>query len=210
MKKLVVLLLILTMTFSIAACTSSSTSGTPPASTTSGSSSAPATTASETSSASVSSNSKEKIEIRWWQTNSGPADKYQPVSEVLIAKYNETNKMNTHVTIEHIGEDNYQVLLTAVAAGTAPDAAVGFSPQPMQYGLIGQGLDLTPIYNEWKAEGNPIISDIKKDYWDFYTAPDGKLYGIPYGLITRVITYRKDLFEQAGHNQITNYLGRIY
>jgi len=189
MKKSVALLLILAMAFSIVACSSSSTSGTSSDNTASVSTSAPV---------SASPNSGKKVEIVWWQTNSGPADKYQPVSEELVAKYNETNKMNTHVTIQHIGDDNYQVLLTAVAAGTAPDAAVGFSPQPMQYGLIGKGLDLTPIYKEWVSEGNPIINDIKKEYWDFYTAPDGKLYGIPYRYDPRVITYRKDMFEKAG------------
>jgi multiple sugar transport system substrate-binding protein len=139
-----------------------------------------------------------KVDLTWWQTSSGPAEYYQPAARALVDKFNETNSKNINVTIEFIGDNNYEMMLTAVSSGNAPDAAVGWSPQPMQYGLIGEGLPLNSIYNEWKAEGNPIIDDILKEYWDFYTAPDGNLYGIPYRYDPRVITYRKDMFQQAG------------
>jgi multiple sugar transport system substrate-binding protein len=139
-----------------------------------------------------------KVELVWWATTSGPAEKYQPAVEKLVRQYNETNNKNTHVTVEHIGDNAYEMLLTAVSSGNPPDAAVSWSPHPMMFGLIGEGLELNSIMDAWKAENNPIINDVDKAMWDFNTAPDGTIYGIPYRYDPRIMIYRKDWFQQAG------------
>ena len=123
MKKILVILLILALGFSIAGCAGTTPAattkpaGTTPAATTPAGTTAAATTAAATTAA------WKPATIVFWQTNSGPADKFQPVGNAIIAKYNTENKKNTTVKIEWIGSDNYQVLLTAVAAGNAPDCA---------------------------------------------------------------------------------------
>jgi multiple sugar transport system substrate-binding protein len=139
-----------------------------------------------------------KVELVWWNTTDGPAEEYQSAVEKLVNQYNETNTMNTHVTVEHIGDNAYEMLLTAVSSGNAPDAAVSWSPHPMMFGLSGEGLALNSIVDAWKAEGSPIINDVDQAMWDFNTAPDGTIYGLPYRYDPRIMTYRKDWFEKAG------------
>jgi multiple sugar transport system substrate-binding protein len=139
-----------------------------------------------------------KIGLVWWNTTDGPAEKYQPAVEKLVRQFNETNDKNIQVTVEHIGDNAYEMLLTAVSSGNAPDAAVSWSPHPMLFGLSGEGLALNSIVDAWKAEGSPIINDVDQAMWDFNTAPDGTIYGLPYRYDPRIMTYRKDWFEKAG------------
>ncbi|GHT92941.1 sugar ABC transporter substrate-binding protein [Spirochaetia bacterium] len=140
----------------------------------------------------------QKVELTWWATTSGPAELYQPAAEKLVRQYNETNTKNTHVTIEHIGNNAYEMLLTGIASGNAPDAMVSWSPHPMLLGLSGEGLPLNSIIDEWKAEGGAMINDVDQVMWDFNTAPDGTVYGLPYRYDPRIMTYRTDWFQQAG------------
>jgi ABC-type glycerol-3-phosphate transport system substrate-binding protein len=91
--------------------------------------------------------------------------------------------------------------MTAVAAGEGPDASVGWSPSPLQYAAAGQALPVDSILDKWKAENNVMLTDIPQEYYDFYKY-DGHYYGIPYRVDPRVITYRTDLFEQAGITQL--------
>lgn len=144
----------------------------------------------------VAVSGEEKIELTWWQTTSGPAETYQAASQKLIDEYNELNP-GVHVSIEHIGDNYYEVVQTAVAAGEAPDASVGWCPTPFQMAAAGEALPLDSIIEKWEAEGNELLTDIPQSYYDFYKL-DGHLYAIPYRVDPRVITYRKDLFEEAG------------
>jgi multiple sugar transport system substrate-binding protein len=143
-----------------------------------------------------------KIELVWWTTTDGPAERYQPACQELVRQYNETNKMNTHLTVEFIGDNVYEIMLTAISAGSAPDAAVSWGPHPMLFGLAGEGLPLNSIMDAWKAEANPILNDVDQVMWDFNTAPDGTVYGLPFRYDPRLMTYRKDMFEKAGVTQM--------
>jgi multiple sugar transport system substrate-binding protein len=142
--------------------------------------------------------STKPIEIVFWVTGAGPAETFQPAVEKLARQYNEINKLNTKVTVEHIGDNAYEMFLAAISSGNAPDAGAAWSAFPMLFGLNGEGLALNSVIDQWKTEGNSIINDVDQVMWDFNTAPDGTVYGLPFNYDPRIMTYRTDWFQQAG------------
>lgn len=139
----------------------------------------------------------DKIQLTFWQTVSGPAEYYQPAARKVVEMYNEQNDKNVEVTVEFIGDNYYEVMMTAVAAGEGPDVSVGWCPTPFQYAAAGLALPVDPILEKWEAEGNEMLTDIPQEYYDFYVY-EGAHYAIPYRIDPRVITYRTDMFEEAG------------
>ena len=143
MKKLIAAILVLAMMFSVVGC---STSGTESSNAT------PSTPSSQGSSSEEPSSeaSGEKIQLTFMQTTSGSAEFYEPTAEKLAAMYTEVNP-NVEVTVQHVGDNYYEVLMTAVSAGEAPDASVGWSPTPFQYAAAGEALELDSIIEKWEA-----------------------------------------------------------
>jgi multiple sugar transport system substrate-binding protein len=88
-----------------------------------------------------------------------------------------------------------QRLLLDLRGGVPHDVSLT-SPQLMaQHAGAGSLMDLTPQLQKWDA----------KESADFDWSPvwksgvvDGKQYGIPLGLATRALAYRKDLYGQTG------------
>ena len=147
---------------------------------------------------------KGNVEIEFWDMMWGPADTYTAAATALIDKFNAENTDGITVTLQMTPWDNfYQTFLTAVTSGAAPDASTGACPQPIQYAAMGESLDLNPILAAWEAEKSPILDEIPQAMFDFYKM-DGVQYGIPWNLDPRGITYRKDLFEEAGITELPN------
>lgn len=138
------------------------------------------------------------VTITHWEMVNGPADTYEPAAKAIVDKFNETNDKNITVELQMTPWDNfYQTFLTAITSGAAPDTSTGASTQPLQYALMGEILDLQPIVDEWKEEGNDIVNQFPEGSLDMLTY-DGELTGIPWALDPRGITYRTDYFEKAG------------
>jgi multiple sugar transport system substrate-binding protein len=137
-------------------------------------------------------------DIVFWDMMWGPAATYTNTAQALVDKFNEENTDNIRVKLQVIPWDNYyQVFLTAVTSGSAPDVATGAFAQPIQYADMGEGLPLDPIIDMWKKENNPILNEIPENIWNLFMY-EGKHYGLPWNMDTRQILYRTDYFRQAG------------
>lgn len=138
------------------------------------------------------------INITHWEMMNGPATTYPDAAQGIVDRFNAENDMGITVTLQMTPWDNfYQTFLTAVTSGAAPDTSTGASTQPTQYAAMDEILDLTPIVEQWNAEGSTIPAALPKDWQKILTYGD-VLTGIPWALDPRQITYRTDYFEQAG------------
>lgn len=110
-------------------------------------------------------------------------------------KYEKDNPGN-EVKLEFITmADMNTKLMTDYNAGIKHDAFTSQSSEILQHVAVGSIADMTPYFSKWSQEE-------QKDFnwhpnWGAYEI-DKKLYGLPLGLHTRTIAYRKDLFIQAG------------
>ncbi len=155
----------------------------------------PTSPASDENTSDTSAESVEPVELTFWEMLWGPTDTWTEAVENLVAKFNEEHP-NIKVNVQIIPWDNYyQQFLTAVTSGAAPDVSTGAFQQGIQYAAMDEILDLSSIVEEWKADGT---------YDDFLPGSielhqyNGIQAGIPWNADPRVITYRKDILEQAG------------
>lgn len=138
----------------------------------------------------------EAVELTYWEMMWGPAGTYTEAVNKLVNKFNEENGDNIKVKVQMTPWDNYyQVFLTAISSGAAPDVSTGAFPQAVQYARMDEILYLDSIIEEWKAEN--IADDFMPGMLDLHKY-EGKQAGIPWVCDPRGITYRTDLFEKAG------------
>jgi len=98
------------------------------------------------------------------------------------------------VRYEPIAGASYNVKLNAEAvAGTLQDVFI--VPDFQEYVRRGVLLDLTPYVEKHNAR--PYLSEIYPALIDYHTI-DGKFYGLPYNLNTRVLFYNRTLFDRDG------------
>lgn len=117
-----------------------------------------------------------KTELVFWDFVFGGTG-YVPAAQALVERFNQSQD-EIHVTYQSLTWDNfYQVILTAVTGGAAPDLSTGAFPQPVQYAAMGEALDLTPIYEKWVEEGDPVLDDIAVDGAALLQSYEGGLYG---------------------------------
>jgi len=145
--------------------------------------------------ASSSNDSKQAVELQFWDMPWGPAE-YIKTAKTLVDQFNKENP-GIHVKYQSTPWNNwYQTFSTAIASGTAPDISTGAGYQAFQFAKMGA---ILPI--------DDVIQNDTVDVNDFYQGSidamkyDGHYYALPWGDDIRVIYYRKDLFEKAG---ITN------
>lgn len=134
---------------------------------------------------------KEEIgELRLWHTYS-PFE--EEVAKNLLDEF-EKEHPNIKITMEMIpyGELRSK-LITAIAAGQAPDLVRMDIIWVPEYAEMGALLDLDNYIAKAGISAN-----------DFYAGPwstciwEGTTYGLPLDTNTRVLVYRKDLFNAAG------------
>lgn len=144
----------------------------------------------------------EPCTITYWEMAWGPAETHEAATKKVVDQFNAENTNGITVDMQMIPwEGYYQTFLTAVTSGAAPDVATGATPQPIQYAVMGESLDLDPIMEQWEAEDSPVLTEISQDLWDFFKY-DGKQYGIAFGLDPKTINYRTDFFEEAGITEL--------
>lgn len=137
----------------------------------------------------------EKVELIFWDMLWGDAEGYPDAIEELIDKHNKDNN-DVIVKCEFIPwENNYQVFMTAIVSGSAPDVATTSSGYPVPFGSMGALLPLDSIIEEWEQEG--IIDDFDELALDIFKY-GGKTMAIPWQIDVRGFFYRKDVFEQLG------------
>lgn len=140
---------------------------------------------------------KPVTKITYWEMMWGP-NTYDAAVRKLVDQYNEENPDGIMVEVNVRPWDGwYESFLTAVTAGQAPDVCTGASGQSIQYADMGYALPLTPLYEKWQAENDPILTDIPKPLFDYYNY-NGELWAMPFGTDSSYYIYRKEFFEQAG------------
>ena len=144
-------------------------------------------------------NSGEVAELVFWDMMWGRSDSYPTTVQKLVEQFNNEHP-NIHVTVQIIPWDNfYQQFLTAVTSGAAPDVSTGGFSQSIQYAAMDELIDLSSIVEEWKAEG--FDANFPEGSLELHQY-NGMQAGIPWIIDPRVITYRKDVFEQAGITEL--------
>lgn len=130
-----------------------------------------------------------KQEIIMWGSMSG--DAVEDVNS-LVDKYNNSQD-KYHVTYS-VQDSMEEKLLTALAGGEVPDIVMWDRFTTSTYAERGaflavddyvekDGIDLSQFYE-------PAVEEMKGE--------DGKLYGIPMTVDTRIVFYNKDLLSEAG------------
>jgi multiple sugar transport system substrate-binding protein len=154
------------------------------------------------SSATKTTTDNEVVTLTYWDMVWGDADGYPAIVNSLIEKYEAENGGKIKIKVQMTPWDNYyQVFLTAITSGMAPDYSTGAFPQAVQYAAMDEILYLDDIVNEWKAENNPILNDMIKNSVNLHMY-DGHYVGIPWSADSRQLIYREDAFEQAGITEL--------
>lgn len=128
-------------------------------------------------------------EVEFWTMQLQPD--FTDYFNTLIAEFEAENPDIKVRWVDVPWSDMQSKILTAVSAGTAPDV-VNLNPD-----FASQ----LASRNAWMALDDRISAEDKATYlpkiWDASTL-DGKSFGIPWYLTTRVTLYNQSLFEQAG------------
>jgi N,N'-diacetylchitobiose transport system substrate-binding protein len=127
-----------------------------------------------------------------WLMQDASGEKWAPIVTQATTLFNKKYpKVQVKVTtLQWV--DGQQRLTTAFAGNTPPDVAELGNTWTSGFAGSGALADLTPNKDEF-----PNSETWLKSLQDAGTY-NGKVYGVPYYAGSRVITYRKDMFTQAG------------
>ncbi len=116
--------------------------------------------------------------------------------EKFIDKYQQANP-GVKIDVKNIASDQYfNTLKTRLLSGDPPDIiTTGPGTDYNEAARQGYLLDLT---------GDPMLDNIQPSALEAAKV-DGKVYGIPYDLVSLVVLYNKKIFEDNGLNVPTNY-----
>ena len=112
--------------------------------------------------------------------------------EVIRRLVNQTFTTKTGITVNLKLVDS-SIIMTAIAAGTGPDVAIGVSSTlPMELAFRGASYELSqfPDFGEVASQFMPAAVECFE--------LDGKYYGIPDQMSFSVMFYRKDILSQYG------------
>lgn len=94
--------------------------------------------------------------------------------------------------------EQQEKITTALATGELPDVSMLGNNVVAQFQAQGALEPMDRYFEQWSEEEG---IDIVSDFWpgdEYYYKLDGQWYATPLAEETRVLYYRKDLFEQAG------------
>jgi putative chitobiose transport system substrate-binding protein len=130
-----------------------------------------------------------KPEVEFWTMALQP--KYNDYFNQLIATFEKENPGTKIRWVDVPWAEMERKIITAVAAKTAPDVVnlnPGFASQLAEKGV-------------WLSLDDKIPTDVKQQYfpgiWQASTL-NGKTFGLPWYLTTRVAIYNSDLLQKAG------------
>ncbi len=127
-----------------------------------------------------------------WLMQDAGGEKWAPIVTQTTAEFNKKYpKVQVKLTTLQ-WTDGQQRLQTALAGNTPPDVAEVGNTWASGFAATGALADLTQYKGEFPNSGTWL-----KSLEDAGTY-NGKLYAVPYYAGSRVLTYRKDMFEQAG------------
>jgi multiple sugar transport system substrate-binding protein len=125
-----------------------------------------------------------KVVITWWQFWTDPLVK--PKIEELLSEFEKENPRIKVVVTDLTWSDGHEKIVVAFSSNSAPDCIELGSDWVPEFSTQGVLMDITEDVNE-----------IKDQYlmWDPVTY-QGKIFGFPWILDTRVLFYNKDLMKK--------------
>ncbi len=179
MKKLISILLVLSMVAMLAACSQPSASQ--------------ETTTPDTEPAEgTEQDSAEVKEMSFWVPSSSvDVDGYFTDT---VAAFNEANP-NINYTLEFLpgtAADINTSLNSAKLAGNYPDVVSVYAAILTSRSAQGEFMDMQPLIDSWSDSGDIYESVLNMG------VVDGVMYGMPFQLVPEMLVYRTDYFEEAG------------
>lgn len=136
-----------------------------------------------------------KIKLTYWGQDSGDTKKKE-----LVEQFNKEHP-NIEVQLEEIPWNvHHDKLIASLAAKSGPDIIDGKVIWLPEFLGLNAVEDLGGYMSNWKGK-----DDIIKGVWDIVTTKDGKVYGLPYDLVSQILYYRKDIFTKANLKPPTTY-----
>mgnify|MGYP000945590017 CR=1 FL=1 len=143
--------------------------------------------------------SDENITLEFWEMTYGSDDRYTETCEKLIAAYEAENPGVTINMTYQPWDNYYQLFLTAVSSGAAPDVASCALDQPDLFAQMDEIQYLDDVIGAWKEEG--IYEDYTEDMLNFFKY-EGNQIAIPYMVGYRGFFYRADYLKEAGVEKV--------
>ncbi|MCI0688963.1 MAG: extracellular solute-binding protein [Sporichthyaceae bacterium] len=138
-----------------------------------------------------------------WLMQDAEGEAWAPIVEQATAKFKQTYpKVNVQVTIQQ-WEGISDRLTTAFAGTTPPDVVELGNTLAPKYASDGALAELTANKGDFENSGSWLRT--LEDAGTF----EGKLYAVPYYAGSRVITYRKDMFDEAGITAIPTSMDEL-
>lgn len=158
---------------------------------------------SKTSSSDAQSDTKnsQSVELQFWDMVWGPPE-YIDTAKQLVDQFNQEHP-NIKVKYQSTPWNNwYQTFSTAIASGTAPDISTGAGYQAFQFSESDAILPIDDVIEDLKKEGK--LNDFTPNSVEAMKY-NGHTLALPWQIDTRVLYYRKDLFEKAGVQPPKNF-----
>ncbi|MCK4517111.1 MAG: extracellular solute-binding protein, partial [Spirochaetaceae bacterium] len=133
------------------------------------------------------------VDILFWAWPSAGVE-FDMIQE-FVAWYNENNDMQVTVTYQAPEGDYAQALVTAFAAGNAPDVYFGANQSVFDLGLAE---NLTPLINsDPEVDPNDLL-ELSLNFFRLRQDPNEDVYGLSVGWTTNLLFYNKTLFQEMG------------
>lgn len=186
MKKFILLLMAMVLTFALAACGGNQEEATPEKD----------TETEDAGQGGIDTVIDEPVEIEYWHAMSGGHE------EALTKITEDFNNSQEHITVKLVNQGGYgdlsQKVMASAKAKTLPVMAQAYEDWITEYLQNNLVTDLTPYINDekygWSEEElNDIVTVFREaNNWD------GKYYGMPFNKSTRILFYNTKMFEEAG------------
>ncbi len=206
MKKLVSLLILMSLVISMVGCGTKETDTKKTDSTATSENTDTASNESESTSSDSEAGSEKTI-IKVWTE-----DRHD--SEYVEKKINEFNKNNDlGVTIELtvVAENYFNMLTMAYSAGNAPDiAGVSASSGGYDINLLSESEIVAPVTEYIKDPEFEKVTEASKLMFEGLNTLNGETYWVPTGMRSGVrIEYNKDLLAAAGYTEFPKTLDQV-
>lgn len=128
--------------------------------------------------------------------------------DMVVDLFNETNEygITVNATCQGGYSDCHNKIVSALAAGTAPNIGQAYNNNMMTYMTSGKLMDLTDYLQDDFGITAEELAQVVPSYLEENRAfPDGKTYATSLGKSTEVMFYNKTFFDEHGLEVPTTY-----
>ena len=128
--------------------------------------------------------------------------------DMVVDLFNETNEygITVNATCQGGYSDCHNKIVSALAAGTAPNIGQAYNNNMMTYMPSGKLMDLTDyLQDDFGITAEELAQVVPSYLEENRTFPDGKTYATSLGKSTEVMFYNKTFFDEHGLEVPTTY-----